>query len=264
MLTVIFGLFVGILLGLTGGGGGIVALPILMMGLGYSFEEAKPIALLAIALSASWAAVQGLNKGIVRYRAALYMAVIGFCLVPLGLLLANYIPLTLSLTGFVCFLFYSAIQLWRKASSSTKATSMLSSAPCLVNSETHRLNWTYPCFKKLGFLGGSSGLLSGLLGIGGGIIIVPGMTASSDIKLHSIIATSLMMVALVSISTISIMAYQGMHIPATSYPFIVMSILGLILGRWVIHYIPQPILQRICAAIMLCTACIMMSQLIAK
>ena len=72
---------------------------------------------------------------------------------------------------------------------------MLSSAPCLVNSETHRLNWTYPCFKKLGFLGGSSGLLSGLLGIGGGIIIVPGMTASSDIKLHSIIATSLMVVA---------------------------------------------------------------------
>jgi len=32
MLTVIFGLFVGILLGLTGGGGGIVTLPILMMG----------------------------------------------------------------------------------------------------------------------------------------------------------------------------------------------------------------------------------------
>ena len=261
MLMILCGLSVGLVLGLTGGGGGIIALPILMICLGYSFDEAKPIALCAIALSATWGAIQGLKQGIIRYRAALYMALIGLCTIPIGLALANIIPLNFVLVIFTSFLLYSSIQMWLKANKSTLPSLILQAVPCQLNSITGRLYWTTPCFKKMSLLGGSSGMLSGLLGIGGGIVIVPGLKSISDVDLRSIVATSLMVIALISIFTMSVMAYQGKTIHTNSYPFIAMTIIGLILGRQLINFILPSLLQRLCAALMLVAAVLMFIQI---
>lgn len=260
MFIALCGLCVGLLLGLTGGGGGIIALPILMVGLGYSFDEAKPIALLAITLSASWGAIQGLKQGIIRYRAALYMALIGLCFIPLGLTLAELIPVAFTLFIFTGFLLYSAWQMWQNSVKTLLIQTQSNQIPCQLNHNTGRLSWTSPCFKKMSLLGGSSGMLSGLLGIGGGIIIVPGLKSISDVELRSIVATSLMVVALISLSTISLMAYRGIHLTNTSYPFIGMTLGGLIFGRWLINYIPTTVLQRLCAILMLFTAVLMLTQ----
>lgn len=261
MLIMLCGLSVGLLLGLTGGGGGIIALPILMLCLGYSFEEAKPIALCAIAISASWGAILGLKQGIIRYRAALYMALTGLCAIPIGLALANVMPINFVLLIFTSFLIYSSIQMWLKANKSTLPSLIPHAVPCQLNPHTGRLCWTSPCFKTMGILGGSSGMLSGLLGIGGGIVIVPGLKSISNVELRSVVATSLMVVALISIFTVSIMQYQGLHLPVSSYPFIGMTLIGLILGRRMIDNIPSSILQRLCASLMLIAALMMFTQL---
>lgn len=260
MLMILCGLSVGLLLGLTGGGGGIVALPVLMVCLGYSFDEAKTIALFAIALSATWGAIQGLKQSIIRYRAALYMAFTGLCTIPIGLALANVIPLNFVLVIFISFLIYSSIQMWLKANKSTSPSLLSQSVPCQLNAITGRICWTKPCFKKMSLLGGSSGMLSGLLGIGGGIVIVPGLKSMSDIDLRSIVATSLMVVALISILTLTVMQYQGLHLVASSYPFIGMTLIGLLLGRKMINAIPTSILQRLCACLMLIAAFMMLKQ----
>ncbi|MGK9867820.1 sulfite exporter TauE/SafE family protein, partial [Salmonella enterica subsp. enterica] len=59
------GAIIGAVLALTGAGGGILAVPLLVFGLGLSMVEAAPIGLLAVGLAAGVGAVLGLRKGVV-------------------------------------------------------------------------------------------------------------------------------------------------------------------------------------------------------
>jgi uncharacterized membrane protein YfcA len=68
LISVLLGLAVGFILALTGAGGSILAIPLLMFGLNMSLTQAAPIALLAVMCAASVGAAQGLHIGIVRYK----------------------------------------------------------------------------------------------------------------------------------------------------------------------------------------------------
>ncbi|WP_313388538.1 sulfite exporter TauE/SafE family protein, partial [Achromobacter aegrifaciens] len=90
--SVALGACVGLILGLTGAGGAIMAVPLLVFGLHLQVSQAAPIALLAVGLSAALGAVLGLRKGQVRYRAAGFMAATGILVSPLGLWAARRLP----------------------------------------------------------------------------------------------------------------------------------------------------------------------------
>ena len=84
VLTVFLGALVGIVMGLTGAGGGILAVPLLVFGLHLTIVEAGPVAMLAVGISATVGALLGLKANIVRYRATLLIAVSGILMAPLG------------------------------------------------------------------------------------------------------------------------------------------------------------------------------------
>lgn len=65
------GVIVGLILALTGAGGGILAVPLLMVGAQLTLPQAAPIALLAVGMAAALGAALGLKAGIVRYKASL-------------------------------------------------------------------------------------------------------------------------------------------------------------------------------------------------
>ena len=75
-MLILEGLTIGGLLGLTGAGGGILAVPALMASQGWTVAQAAPVGLLAVTLSALVGTFEGLFKKIVRYRAALWIALI--------------------------------------------------------------------------------------------------------------------------------------------------------------------------------------------
>ena len=83
------GLLIGLIMALTGAGGGILAVPLLVFGAQLSVAEAGPVGLVAVGIAAALGAALGLKTGIVRYRAALLMAGTGVLLSPLGILLAR-------------------------------------------------------------------------------------------------------------------------------------------------------------------------------
>ena len=70
MEAILYGLGVGLAMGLTGAGGGVLAIPALVIGLNFSPSQAIPISLIAVALSAVIGCIDGFRKGILRYRAA--------------------------------------------------------------------------------------------------------------------------------------------------------------------------------------------------
>ncbi|BEG78311.1 hypothetical protein HBIAX_05411 [Achromobacter xylosoxidans] len=87
----LLGLIIGAVLGLTGAGGGIFAVPALAFGLGMDIRDAAPVALLAVGTAAALGALQGLRQGIVRYKAAIMLAAAGTAAAPLGVQLAHWL-----------------------------------------------------------------------------------------------------------------------------------------------------------------------------
>ena len=66
LLSCLLGSVTGIVLGLTGAGGAIIAVPLLIFGLHLNMAEAVPVALLAVCMSATVGALIGLKQGKVR------------------------------------------------------------------------------------------------------------------------------------------------------------------------------------------------------
>lgn len=96
-------------------------MPLLVFGLGLSMVEAAPVGLLAVGLAAAVGAVLGLRRGLVRYRAALFIALIGVAAAPLGLMLAHRLPNTPLQLVFAAVLTYACLRIWRKAARSCAA-----------------------------------------------------------------------------------------------------------------------------------------------
>src|SRR5476651_1758496 len=109
------GMIIGAILALTGAGGGILAVPLLVFGLGLSIAQAAPVGLLAVGLAAGVGALLGLRQGIVRYRAAAYIAGVGVLLTPLGLWLAHHLPNEPLALGFAVVMVYACGRIFLKA-----------------------------------------------------------------------------------------------------------------------------------------------------
>ena len=112
-ISLILGVVVGVVLGLTGAGGGILAVPALVNGMGWSVQEATPVALIAVASGAALGAFDGLRKGLVRYKAALVMVIGGIPFTKVGLAVAQRLPQTLLLVLFAGLTLFVVVRLVR-------------------------------------------------------------------------------------------------------------------------------------------------------
>lgn len=132
------GSVVGLILALTGAGGAIVAVPLLIFGLHLSVPEAAPIALLAVGLSAGLGATLGLRERKVRYKAAGLMALCGVVISPFGIWVAHRVPNTPLTLLFAVVLAYVAVRMFRqaRAAPSTEPRPRRTAPPCHLDSTT--------------------------------------------------------------------------------------------------------------------------------
>lgn len=244
------GTIVGAILALTGAGGGILAVPLLVFGLGLTMVEAAPVGLLAVGLAAWIGALLGLRQGIVRYRAAGFIAAIGIVMTPLGLWLAHQLPNCPLSLGFALVLVYACARIYRKAAHHLQHGQPANRAaflPCVLNPRVGRLRWTLPCARSLAITGMVAGLLSGLLGVGGGFVIIPALTRFTDLNMKSIVATSLAVIALVSTGSVVTATVSGAMHWAVAVPFAMGAVVGLIAGLQAARFIAGPRLQQVFA-----------------
>ena len=252
----VLGAIVGLILALTGAGGGILAVPLLVFGMGLPMAKASPIGLLAVGLAAAVGTVLGLREGIVRYRAAVMIGALGIATAPVGLWLAARVPNAPLMLAFATILAWVGLRMIRQARATMAGVASevdREILPCALGGDG-RLHWTYPCARALAGTGIVAGLLSGLLGVGGGFVIVPALGRYTELTMRSIVATSLAVITLVSLGGAMSATLSGALDWGLAWPFGGGAMAGLLLGRQLAGRFAGPRLQQAFGAVSVAVA----------
>ena len=117
VLIVVSGLVIGVLSGLTGVGGGIFIVPVLVIGFGLAQRLAQGTSLVAILPTAAVGALTHYTQGDVDLRSARWIAIAGVPAVLLGAALALWLPQRVLVILFGAFLLIAAARMWPRRSS---------------------------------------------------------------------------------------------------------------------------------------------------
>ena len=244
VLSLVLGGVVGIIMGLTGAGGGILAVPLLVFGLHMSVAQAGPIGLLAVGISATLGALVGLKNHIVRYRAAMLIAGTGILLAPLGVWMAQRLNTSVLGVLFAAVLAWVAYKTLKEATALDTASKQIYRAPpCLRDEQGGRFVWTSKCAQVLTISGAIAGFLSGLLGVGGGFVMVPALQRYTDLATRSVVATSLAVIALVSLAGVGSSIATGQLDLAVALPFAAGGAMGMGAGTMLSTRLSQKTLK---------------------
>ena len=257
-LSLVFGAIIGLSLGLTGGGGAIFAVPLLVYGLGVPAREAVAVSLAAVGATSLVGFLHRWKLGEVELRTGLLFAAAGMLGAPIGTWLAGLIPDTALLLAFAGLMIVVAVRLWQQAA--RPATVNVCGEPGSQPPACHRdasgtLHLTWRCSLVLMLVGLATGVLSGLFGVGGGFVIVPALVLFAGMEIHRAVGTSLMIIALVSVSGIASQVWDGRDVPwQITGLFIAGGVAGLFGGQRIGRWLSGPALQRVFVVAILAVA----------
>ncbi len=214
------------------------------------------MALLAVAFAASWGAWGAFRHSVLRYRAAALMGLCGLISLPLGQHIALAMHTKALSLVFAATMLLVAIRLWRQAvqhpaeaqvvRATVEGNGMATAGPiCGLDPVTGRIVWTHRCALLLGSIGLSGGLVSGLLGVGGGFVIVPALRGLTPLSMQSAVATSLMTIAITSTGGVVFAFLHGAFpSPLAALPFAAGAMVGMSGGGWLAPRLAGPRLQQ--------------------
>ncbi len=205
VLAVISGLVVGFSLGLIGGGGSILAVPLLLYFVGYS-DPHVVIGTTALAVSANayLNVIPHARAGNVRWKEGITFAIVGAIAAFAGSSLGKAVNGKQLLFLFAILMLVIAFIMLKKRSSDSKVSAQIGAGTGGTLTETKVSS------KKLSVAAGSVGLLSGFFGIGGGFLIVPGLIFSTGMTMLSAVGTSLISVGTFGLTTAVNYASSGL------------------------------------------------------
>ncbi len=231
-----YGALVGLSLGLTGGGGSILAIPLLVYGAGFPMQEALAVSLLMVATIAIFGALKQTTTGQINWRAAILFSLAGMIISPVVVAITHDVDETLRSLLFAVLMLVVA---WR----------MITPSPRPAQSDAVEPKQP-PSFIQIAAGGGVAGALAGFFGVGGGFVIVPLLTLIFSMPYAQAVGTSLASIALISSAALIGHVVKGV-LPDTTMllTFIGGGLLGLLLGISIMNKIPERIAKRTFALI---------------
>ncbi len=250
MLAVLIGSALGLVLGLTGAGGAIFALPLLTLLLGLDTQSAISLSLATVAVGALFGAIRR-HRDIIWMPAAAFAA-FGIVFAPLGRWASQQSPDWLIAALFVAVTLMIARRMWLRASRGDAEKDC--SSLCEMTSPS-RVRLERRCVGAISLTGSATGFLSGLLGVGGGFLITPVLLRLTAASLHQVVATSLLIIAAAALSGAAF-SYQQLSAlpPAISIQVILGSVVGVLAGAQLSSFVPATVVQRVFAALALLAA----------
>lgn len=234
------GLLVGLALGLTGGGGSILAVPLLLYGLGFDLRGAVTVSLAVVGLTSLFGAV--LQRTSVFWRAGAVLGAGGIFGAPLGAWLGNTLPETVVLLLFAGLMIFIALRFLRGGGATEVP---LSRFRCAIEPGETRPRFHASCAGKLIIAGAGAGVLAGMFGVGGGFLLVPALMTVASLPLQAALSTSLLSIAI--LSAVSFLANKGAGLEIawdTAALFMAGAFVGMAIGTVTKRHVPTLWLRR--------------------
>lgn len=184
MASIAFGLLVGGLLGLVGGGGSILAVPALVYGVGMPLTAAIPSSLVVVGASSAVALLPRIRHGL-NWALALIIGATGGITAYAGTLVNRMLDQRTLLLVFAAIMIIAGIRMFMPTRSAT--------GDC-YNADSS-VRWRR-CLPKAVATGVVVGFLTGLLGVGGGFLIIPALTLVLGLPMALAVGTSLVIIVI--------------------------------------------------------------------
>ena len=244
------GIVAGFAGGLLGVGGGFIMNPVQYMiftSMGIPTDIAIKLAfgtnLLVVLPTAASGAWRHNKKGAVRWKTAIIMGSCGLVAAFGGATLATHLPGVALKTAFGAVILAGGIR-------------MLTAKPAKIEEEPRDNPWLWAAWAI------PIGIITGIIGIGGGVVAVPVMVLALKFKMHNAVATSLAMMLFTSTGGVIGYIINGLgvpHLPAysigyvnlTSWFLLAVTSIGMTqVGAITTHKLPAKQLRYIFIAVM--------------
>jgi uncharacterized membrane protein YfcA len=225
---------IGLSLGLTGAGGSILTLPVLVYLSGVPPREAVGLSLLIVGAAALAGALQRLRAGEFHLRAAALFSLSGMAGAALGARFTHAVPPGLLMTVFAILMLAVALRMAFQKAEGAEPLPDCKPLRCLL-------------------AGGGTGLLTGFLGVGGGFLLMPALMKFARLPLRIATGTSLAVIAFNSAA--GFLAHLGEAPPrwGLAAGFSAFAVAGVIAGNACAARLPVRHLRRGFAIVVLLT-----------
>ena len=223
-------LAIGLSLGLLGSGGSILTVPVLVYLLDQPEKLAIAGSLAIVGTIAAFGSLPYIRAGEVNWRAVASFGAPGMAGTYLGAWLAMFVSGGFQLTLFAAVMLAASVL-------------MLRPVDCEAAAGSPRAMW------KIGLDGLIVGVITGLVGVGGGFLVVPALVLLGGLSMRQAVATSLVIIALKSFSGfykyLDVLAHEGLQLDLEIL-FLVSAIgvAGSFGGNFLANRIPQETLKK--------------------
>ncbi|MEM1127654.1 MAG: sulfite exporter TauE/SafE family protein [Bacteroidota bacterium] len=227
---------IGLVLGLLGSGGSILTVPVLVYLAGEPDKVAIAESLAIVGAIALVGALPYARQRLVDWHSVLYFGTPAVLGTYGGAALSAYVPGPVQLTLFAVVMMAAAVLMFRGRQALEERT----------GDQTRQALW------KIGGEGLVVGMLTGLVGVGGGFLIVPALVLLGGLPMRLAVGTSLLIIAVKSaagfVKYLDVLGAAGLSVDWTLIvTFAGIGIGGSFVGNALSHRVPQGQLKRVFA-----------------
>ncbi|NOQ62883.1 MAG: TSUP family transporter [Methyloprofundus sp.] len=231
-------IIIGILLGLLGGGGSILTVPVLVYLADLPAKSAIVTSLIVVGSTSIIATLSHARKKHVCWKTGAIFGSAGMFGAFIGGRLTTYVPDALLLVLLGCVMLLASLSMVFRKNAPAKN---MDTKECLENTSFCPMELPIVAILLDGFF---LGIITGLVGVGGGFLLVPALTHLASLPVHAAIGTSLFIISLQSAAALLGHAnHLTIDIELTAI-VTCLAIAGSFIGAKLAHYLPAKILKR--------------------
>ena len=229
------GIVIGMIVGGVGGGGAILALPVLVYVLGEAVGPATTASLIVVAIAAAVGAGALALRGHVCQRIALTFTAPAAAAALLGTVASRAISPQALILAFVPVMLLASAATWQRAAQTQEEDA----GEC-----------PHVAFSRLLVAGSGVGFLTGFFGVGGGFLIVPLLTLWFGLRFRRAVATSLVIITLTGIAALAAHLAVGATVEVTiTVALSAATAVGALAGTLLSQRMPQALLGHAFAVV---------------